>query len=110
MLIWNTNYDLSGDLGISAASNTGQLILDKIQDDDYREMVQKLNKEQKEVIVYVLSKLLISHSTLSFVIEGRVGKSHLSKPLYKTRTGNNSKNSKNCLRQLAKQLSTLKET
>ena len=47
----NENYDLSGDLGIpSSASNTEQLILNEIQDDDYRKMVQKLNKKQKSFL------------------------------------------------------------
>jgi hypothetical protein len=45
---FNETYDLSGDLGIpSAASNTEQLILHEEQDDVYRGMVQKLNREQK---------------------------------------------------------------
>jgi hypothetical protein len=45
---FNENYDLSGDLGIpSAASNTEQLILHEEQDDVYRAMVKKLNREQK---------------------------------------------------------------
>ena len=45
---FNETYDLSGDLGSpSAASNTEQLILHEEQDDVYRGMVQKLNREQK---------------------------------------------------------------
>ena len=44
---FNENYDLAGDLGIpSTASNTEQLILHEEQDDVYRRMVQKLNREQ----------------------------------------------------------------
>ena len=45
---FNENYDLSSDIGIpSTASNSEQLILNELQDRDYRQMVQKLNKEQK---------------------------------------------------------------
>ena len=43
------NYDLSDDLGIaSAALHNEPLILNELPDDDYRQMVQTLNKEQKE--------------------------------------------------------------
>jgi hypothetical protein len=52
---FNETYDLSGELGIpSAASNTEQQILHEEQDDVYRGMVQKLNKEQKEFFYHVL--------------------------------------------------------
>ena len=45
---FNENYDLSSDIGIpSTASNSEQLILNELQDRGYRQMVQKLNKEQK---------------------------------------------------------------
>jgi hypothetical protein len=51
----NENYDLSGNLGIpSVVSNTEQLILHEEQNDVYRGMVQKLNKEQKEFFYHVL--------------------------------------------------------
>ena len=46
---FSENYDLSDDLGIpSAALNNEPLILNELPDDDYRQMVQTLNKEQKE--------------------------------------------------------------
>ena len=44
----NENYDLSCDIGIpSTTYNSEQLMLNELQDRDYRQMVQKLNKEQK---------------------------------------------------------------
>lgn len=45
---FNESYDLSEDIGIpSTASNNEQLILNEVQDQHYRQMVQRLNKEQK---------------------------------------------------------------
>ena len=45
----NEGYDLSVDLGIPSRQPSGEpLILSEMQDDDYRSMVQKLKKEQKE--------------------------------------------------------------
>ena len=44
----NENYDLSDDLGIPSTSfNSESLILNVLPDDDYRQMVQTLNKKQK---------------------------------------------------------------
>ena len=44
----NENYDLSDDLGIpSASSNNKPLILNELPDQEYREMIQTLNKKQK---------------------------------------------------------------
>ena len=46
---YNENYDLSDDLGIPSASfNNEPLMLSELSDDEYRSMVQTLNKEQKE--------------------------------------------------------------
>ena len=45
---FNENYNISDDIEIpSADSNTEPLILNELQDDEYRHAVQKLNKEQK---------------------------------------------------------------
>ena len=82
---FNEHYDLSGDLGIpSAASNAEQLILNKLQDDDYKKMVQKLNKKQKEFFYHVLHLIKTSDNPFySFLSGGAgVGKSHLTKSLY----------------------------
>lgn len=46
---FSENYDLSDDLGIpSAALSNEPLILNELPDDDHRQMIQTLNKEQKE--------------------------------------------------------------
>ena len=53
---FNENYDLSSDIGIpSTASNREQLILNELQDQDYRNMTQMLNKEQKYFLSYFTS-------------------------------------------------------
>ena len=51
---FNETYNLSDDLGIPSADSTEPLILNELQDADYRSMVQKLNKEQKKVFYHVL--------------------------------------------------------
>ena len=44
----NENYDISCDIGIpSTDSNNEQLILNELQDNEYKQMLQTLNKEQK---------------------------------------------------------------
>ena len=46
---FNERYDLSDDLGIpSTAQNNEPLILNEMPDDQYRAMVQSLNKKKKE--------------------------------------------------------------
>ena len=84
-LDFDGKYDLSGDLGIpSTASNTEQLILHEEQDDVYRGMVQKLNKEQKEFFYHVLHLIKTSDNPFYCFLSGGagVGKSHLTKCLY----------------------------
>ena len=79
------NYDLSDDLGIpSAALHNEPLILNELPDDDYRQMVQTLNKEQKEFFYHVLHQIKTSENPFYCVLSGGagVGKSHLTKALY----------------------------
>ena len=46
---FNEQYDLSDDVGIpSSVTNTEPLILNELQDQNYRQLVQTLNKKQKE--------------------------------------------------------------
>ena len=81
----NENYDLSDDLGIpSAVSNAEQLILNELQDDDYRKMVQKLNRKQKEFFYHVLHLIKTSENPFYCFLSGGagIGKSHLTKSLY----------------------------
>ena len=44
---FNENCNLSDDLGIPSVDNTEPLIMNELQDNEYRHMVQMLNKEQK---------------------------------------------------------------
>jgi hypothetical protein len=60
----NESYDLSEDLGIpSALPNNQPLILNEMQDDEYRELVQMLNKKQGEFFYHALCliKTSINH-------------------------------------------------
>ena len=40
------NYNLSADLGIPSVNNSEPLIMSELPDDEYRHIVQTLNKEQ----------------------------------------------------------------
>ena len=52
---FNETYNLSDDLGIpSVDARTEPLLLNELQNDEYRHMVQMLNKEQKEFFYHVL--------------------------------------------------------
>ena len=82
---FSENYDLSDDLGIpSAALNNEPLILNELPDDDYRQMVQTLNKEQKEFFYHILHQIKTSETPFYCFLSGGagVGKSHLTKALY----------------------------
>ena len=82
---FNENYNLSDDIGIpSADSNTEPLILNELHDDEYRHMVQMLNKEQKEFFYHVLHLIKTSDQPFYCFLSGGagVGKSHLTKALY----------------------------
>ena len=82
---FSENYDLSDDLGIpSAALNNEPLILNESPDDDYRQMVQTLNKEQKEFFYHILHQIKTSEIPFYCFLSGGagVGKSHLTKALY----------------------------
>ena len=82
---FNENYNLSDVIGIASAdSNTEPLILNELQDDDYRHMVQMLNKEQKEFFYHVLHLIKTSDKPFYCFLSGGagVGKSHLTKALY----------------------------
>ena len=82
---FNESYDLSDDIGIpSTASNSEQLILNELQDHDYRQMVQMLNKEQKEFFYHILHLIKTSDKPFYCFLSGGagVGKSHVTKALY----------------------------
>ena len=82
---FNENYDLSDDVGIpSTFSNTEPLILNELQDQDYRQLVQTLNKKQKEFFYHILHLIKTSDKPFYYFLSGGagVGKSHLVKSLY----------------------------
>ena len=82
---FNEGYDMSDDIGIpSTASNSEQLILNELQDHDYRQMVQLLNKEQKEFFYHIVHLIKTSNEPFHCFLSGGagVGKSHLTKALY----------------------------
>ena len=64
--------------------NQQPLILNELQDEDFRQMVQMLKKEQKEFFYHVLHLIKTSDEPFySFLSGGAgVGKSHLTEALY----------------------------
>ena len=82
---FNEHYDLSDDVGIpSTVTNTEPLILNELQDQDYRQLVQTLNKKQKEFFYHILHLIKTSDKPFYYFLSGGagVGKSHLVKSLY----------------------------
>ena len=81
----NEGYGLSDDLGIPSRQPHGEpLILNEMQDDDYRSMVQKLNKKQKEFFAHALHLIETSDKPFYCFLSGGggVSKSHLPKSIY----------------------------
>ena len=81
---FNENYDLSEDIGIpSTLTSSEPLILNELQDQDYRQLVQTLNQKQKEFFYHILHLIKTSDKPFYFLSGGaRVGKFHLIKSLY----------------------------
>ena len=83
---FNETYDLSHDIGIpSALSNAQeQLIHNELKDNEYRQMVGQLNKEQKLFFYHILHEIKTSGKPFySFLSGGAgVGKTHVTKALY----------------------------
>ena len=82
---FNENYDLSEDVGIpSALTSSEPLILNELQDQDYRQLVQTLNQKQKEFFYHILHLIKTSDKPFYYFLSGGagVGKSHLIKSLY----------------------------
>ena len=81
----NESYDLSEDVGIpSAVENTEPLILNELQDQEYRQLVQTLNQKQKEFFYHILHLVKTTDKPFYYFLSGGagVGKSHLIKSLY----------------------------
>ena len=82
---FNESYNLSDDIGIpSADMNHTPLILNELQDEDYRQIVQMLNKKQKEFFYHSLHLIKTSDDPFYCFLSGGagVGKSHLTRALY----------------------------
>ena len=81
----NEQYDMSEDIGIpSTAQNNKPLILNEMQDDEYRGLVQSLNKKQKEFFQHALHFIKTRDNPFYAFLSGGggVGKSHLIKSIY----------------------------
>ncbi len=81
----NESYDISEDLGIPSNSpNNEPLILNEMQDDEYRGLVQMLNKKQREFFYHALHIIKTSDKPFYAFLSGSggVGKSHLIKSIY----------------------------
>ena len=81
---FNETYNLSDDLGIPSCAATEPLILNEMPDDEYRNMVKMLNKEQKEFFYHALHLTKTSDEPFYCFLSGGagVGKSHVTKALY----------------------------
>ena len=94
---FNENYNFADDIGIpSIDSNSEPLILNELEDNEYRHLVQMLNKKQKEFFYHILHLIKTTDEPFYCFLSGGagVGKSHLTKALYQaalkyynTRTG-----------------------
>ena len=82
----NETFDhLSETLGIpSTVQNNEPLILNEIPDDEYRALVQMLNKKQREFFYHALHLIKMSDKPFYAFLSGSggVGKSHLIKSIY----------------------------
>ena len=82
----NETFDhLSDNLGIpSTQQNNEPLILNEMQDDEYRGLVQMLNKKQREFFYHALHLIKTSEKPFYAFLSGGggVGKSHLIKSIY----------------------------
>ena len=78
------NCNLSDELGIPSVDNSEPLTMNELPDDEYRHIVQSLNKEQKEFFYHVLNLIKTSEEPFYCFLSGGagVGKSHVTKALY----------------------------
>ena len=91
---FNENYDLSDDVGIpSTVSSSEPLILNEMQDQEYRQLIQTLNKKQKEFFYHILHLIKTSDKPFYYFLSGGagVGKSHLIRALYQAAVKHNSR-------------------
>lgn len=82
---FNENYDLSDDVGIpSTVSSSEPLVLNEMQDQEYRQLIQTLNKKEKEFFYHILHLIKTSDRPFYYFLSGGagVGKSLLIRALY----------------------------
>ena len=82
---FNENYNFADDIGIpSIDSNSEPLILNELEDNEYRHLVQMLNKKQKEFFNHILHLIKTTDERFYCFLSGGagVGKTHLTKALY----------------------------
>ena len=81
----NETYHLSEGLGIpSSLPNNEPLILNEMQDDEYRGLLQMLNRKQRELFYHALPLIKTSDKPFYAFLSGTggVGQSHLIKSVY----------------------------
>lgn len=81
----HSQYDLLDDIGIFPRSNDEEeLVVKHINDNDYRQFVQSLNKKQKESFYHVLHCVKTKDEPLTLFLSGGagVGKSTVINALY----------------------------
>ena len=82
---FSENYDLLDDIGIPSSTTSSEpLILNELQDQEYRQLVQTLNQKQKYLFYPILHLVKTSDKPFYYFLSGGagVGKSHLIKSLY----------------------------
>ena len=82
---FNESYNFADNLGIpSTDMNSEPLALNELPDDEYRNLAQMLNTEQKEFFYHVLHHIKTSDEPIYSFLSGGggVGKSHITKALY----------------------------
>ena len=83
----NESYDLAEDVHVgipSVVESTEPLVLNELQDQEYRQLVQTLNQKQKEFFYHILHLVKTTDKPFYYFLSGGagVGKSHLIKSLY----------------------------
>ena len=81
----------------STVSSSEPLILNEMQDQEYRQLIQTLNKKQKEFFYHILHLIKTSDKPFYYFLSGGagVGKSHLIRALYQAAVKHNSRAGEN---------------
>ena len=83
----HSQYDLLDDVGIfPRSSNSEELVIKRMDDANFRNLVRSLNKEQKLFFYHVLHSVKVSDEPLRLFLSGGagVGKSWLTNAMYKS--------------------------